>query len=127
MRRMRACEWALRRSLAYAMRGRTRSSAYFVSPVTLAQASILGSGRQITLKSCLASLIVRRGWPRHGPPHPPTLGRAPAKPWRASGLRLDVSPPGPTAQGCQLDGVENLRVASAAAEVAGQGLLHLLA
>src|SRR2546425_8543738 len=38
-----------------------------------------------------AWLIGRRGGPRHGPPHPPTLGRAPAKPWRASGLIQDVS------------------------------------
>src|SRR5688572_31804400 len=32
------------------------------------------------------ALISCRGGPRHGPPHPPTLGRAPAKPWRASTL-----------------------------------------
>src|SRR5881398_126684 len=36
-------------------------------------------------------LIDRRGGPRHGPPHPPSLGRAPAQPWRASGLAQDVS------------------------------------
>src|SRR2546428_12837325 len=34
---------------------------------------------------------MRRGGPRHGPPHPPTLGRAPAEPWRASGWIEDVS------------------------------------
>src|SRR5437870_5771840 len=36
-------------------------------------------------------LIDRRGGPRYGPPHPPALGRAPAQPWRASGLTQDVS------------------------------------
>src|SRR5256885_11667099 len=49
-------------------------------------------------------LIDRRGGPRHGPPDPssergyaplglprPSLGPAPAKPWRASGLAQDVS------------------------------------
>src|SRR5467141_140752 len=35
--------------------------------------------------------INHRGGPRHGPPHPRTLGRAPAEPWRASGLTQDVS------------------------------------
>src|SRR2546427_282534 len=37
------------------------------------------------------ALIGLRGGPRHGPPHPPSLGRAPAQPWRASGLAQDVS------------------------------------
>src|SRR5438552_6399938 len=36
-------------------------------------------------------LIDRRGGPRYGPPHPPSLGRAPAQPWRASALTQDVS------------------------------------
>src|SRR5439155_22052824 len=49
-------------------------------------------------------LIDRRGGPRYGPPDPssergyaplglprPSLGRAPAQPWRASGLTQDVS------------------------------------
>src|SRR5205814_2822793 len=30
------------------------------------------------------AIIDQRGGPRHGPPHPPTLGRAPAEPCRAS-------------------------------------------
>src|SRR5436309_9355537 len=38
-----------------------------------------------------APLIDCRGGPRYGPPHPPSLGRAPAQPWRASGLTHDVS------------------------------------
>src|SRR5882724_4577263 len=37
--------------------------------------------------------VIRRGGPRYGPPHPPSLGRAPAQPWRASGLTQDVSSP----------------------------------
>src|SRR5204862_1290285 len=36
-------------------------------------------------------LIDRRGGPRYGPPHPPSLGRAPAQPWHASGWTQDVS------------------------------------
>src|SRR5256884_5809260 len=40
---------------------------------------------------CLISPPPRRGGPRHGPPHPPTLGRAPAKPWRASTSTQDGS------------------------------------
>src|SRR5436309_15102159 len=36
-------------------------------------------------------LIDRRGGPRDGPPHPPSLGPAPAQPWRAPGLAQDVS------------------------------------
>src|SRR2546427_7705548 len=39
----------------------------------------------------IRALIDRRGGPRYGPPHPPSLGRAPAQPWRASGLTQDVS------------------------------------
>src|SRR5687768_13096632 len=35
--------------------------------------------------------IRRGGGPRYGPPHPPSLGRAPAKPWRASGSLQDFS------------------------------------
>src|SRR5204863_5353433 len=30
------------------------------------------------------AIIDQRGGPRHGPPYPPTLGRAPAEPCRAS-------------------------------------------
>src|SRR5438876_8181129 len=36
-------------------------------------------------------LIDRRGGARYGPPHPPSLGRAPAPPWGAPGLAQDVS------------------------------------
>src|SRR2546426_5948745 len=59
-----------------------------------------GAGRS----SIARVLIVRRGGPRYGPPASsseggyaplglprPALGRAPAQPWRASGLTQDVS------------------------------------
>src|SRR5439155_16188187 len=36
-------------------------------------------------------LIDRRGGPRYGPPHPPSLGRAPAQPWRTSDSSQDGS------------------------------------
>src|SRR5688572_32194712 len=50
------------------------------------------SGSRPSSRLSLADgLICCRGGPRHGPPHPPTLGRAPAKPWRASRLTQDVS------------------------------------
>src|SRR5262245_49393288 len=39
-----------------------------------------------------SSSVIRLGGPRNGPPHPPTLGRAPARPWRASKLPRAVSP-----------------------------------
>src|SRR2546425_10822510 len=44
-----------------------------------------------TPRAAMGALICLRGGPRHGPPHPPSLGRAPAQPWRASGLTQDVS------------------------------------
>src|SRR3989454_612288 len=44
------------------------------------------------------TLIYHRVGPGHGPPHPPTLGRAPAEPWRASGLTQDISSPSPLRQ-----------------------------
>src|SRR5438552_738391 len=45
----------------------------------------------LTIRSTARALIDRRGGPRYGPPHPPSLGRAPAPPWRAPGLTQDVS------------------------------------
>src|SRR3989454_10581279 len=44
-----------------------------------------------TPRAAMRVLIGLRGGPRHDPPHPPSLGRAPAQPWRASGLTQDVS------------------------------------
>src|SRR2546428_7302635 len=62
------------------------------------------AGRKVTTVSrpIGGRLICVCGGPRHGPPHPPALGRAPAQPGRPSGLPQDVSsfvvggpPPGP--------------------------------
>src|SRR5687767_15810706 len=50
-----------------------------------------GGEASVTTRTSSGSVISCRGGPRHGPPHPPTLGRAPAKPWRASKLTQDVS------------------------------------
>src|SRR5438046_10524953 len=62
-------------------------------------------------------LIDRRGGPRYGPPDPssergyaplglprPSLGRAPAQPWRASGLTQDVSSRSAVGQRVELPG-----------------------
>src|SRR5438034_1796551 len=46
--------------------------------------------RLVTMSGA-GALIDHRGGPRYGPPHPPSLGRAPAQPWRASDLTQDVS------------------------------------
>src|SRR6267143_5951876 len=55
------------------------------------------AGRSLVGMTALTLMLAPRidhcGGPRHGPPHPPTLGRAPAEPWRASGLTQDVSSP----------------------------------
>src|SRR5687767_12034280 len=50
-----------------------------------------GGEASVTTRTSSGSVISCRGGPRHGPPPPPTLGRAPAKPWRASRLTQDVS------------------------------------
>src|SRR5437588_11433948 len=57
METMRAWAWGLRSSFAYSIRGRNRSSANFVAPVTLAVASTLRSALPTTRSS--ASLIQR--------------------------------------------------------------------
>src|SRR5436309_16044752 len=49
--------------------------------------------RLVTMSGA-GALIDHRGGPRYGPPHPPSLERAPAQPWRASDLTQDVSPRG---------------------------------
>src|SRR5713226_2467571 len=63
MERMRACGCGERSSRAKAMRGRTRSSAKTVCPVTLAAASTLTSGWPTTVRSWRFSSGTR-------PPHP---------------------------------------------------------
>src|SRR5688572_21900819 len=89
---MRACGCWARRIFAYAMRGRTRSSAKRVSPVTFAQASTLGS-RCPTTEKAWGRRLVTCAIPG-GCAHP---------------------------AGGELDRVEDLRVPRAATEVAGQG------
>src|SRR5439155_12513273 len=60
-----------------------------VSPIS----SVIAFSRRSRTEAKTGSMgrVSRRGGPRYGPPHPPSLGRAPAQPWRASGLTQDVS------------------------------------
>src|SRR6266850_137027 len=119
--RMRACACGLRSSLPNAMRGRTRSSVKRVSPMTLPQASILGSGWPITLKRLVIArlrrslrtdfYICRRG--ASAGLRRPTVG--------------EVTPRWPNSQSGQLDRIEDLRVTGAAAEVAGERFADPLA
>src|SRR5437868_10846531 len=104
---MRAWACELRRSLPYAMRGSTRSSAYRVSPVTLPHASIFGSGCPTMVKRSLD--MVRAPGLRHARTS-------------ASGLAVAGLP-----EGGQLHRVEDLRVAGAAAQVPGEGFADLVA
>src|SRR5882724_13434816 len=94
----------LRSSLPWAIRDITMSSANFVSPTTLAQASILGSDwPMIEKRSFFMSELS---------PYP--LGSpAAALPSHA--------------QGGELDRIQDLRVARAPAEIPGQGVLDLVA
>src|SRR5258708_3289117 len=120
---MRACGCGLRSSLQYNMRGRARSSANFVAPVTLATASTLRS-----------ALPIMRVFPLDGS----TVG------WRAARLGVEASkrplrlpaiqalprrlrPLAPHSCRRQLHRLVDLDVAGAAAEVAGEGLLDLVA
>src|SRR2546425_10979396 len=112
---MRAWGWGLRSSLAYSMRGRNRSSANLVTPVTLAVAS--------TLRSALPTT-------RNGVPDRPTA----AVSLTAAFLRVPIQglprwlgllPP--HASRGQFHGLVDLHVARAAAQVARQRLLDLVA
>src|SRR2546425_9170801 len=99
------------------MRGRKRSSAYFVSPVTFAHASILESGRPMTENSCFSiegGLAPSESIDRDG------SGVVPIVVLLATRGRLAAH-----AKGGELDGIEDLGVTGAAAEVAGQRLLDL--
>src|SRR5438132_9557692 len=107
MARMRACAWVERSSLANSMRGRNRSSANFVAPVTLAVAS--------TLRRALPT--IRNSWATAAfflPPAIQTLRRRP---------RILAAQEG---RG-QFDGLVDLDVAGAAAEVAREGGLDVVA
>src|SRR5256885_9610722 len=97
---MRAWAWGLRSSLAYSMRGRNRSSANLVVPVTFAVASTFRSAFPTTRKAGLPDAIhALRCW----------LGRLAAHAGRG-----------------QLHGLVDLDVARAAAEVARQRLLDVV-
>src|SRR5262245_59616103 len=85
------------------MRGSTRSSAKTVWPVTLAAASTLGRGRPMTLSGSSATDDLRGAGQGGG----------------VGGLLAEQ------AGGRQLDGLEDLEVAGAAAEIAGQRLRDL--
>src|SRR2546422_6953629 len=73
-------------------------------PAAKAREAVNGRTTTSARTSSRARLIDRRGGPRYGPPASsseggyaplglprPALGRAPAQPWRASGLTQDVS------------------------------------
>src|SRR5207247_8595126 len=75
-----------------------------MSPAAKAREAVNGRTTTSARTSSRARLIDRRGGPRYGPPASsseggyaplglprPALGRAPAQPWRASGLIQDVS------------------------------------
>src|SRR5256712_10990683 len=106
-RTMRACGCGLRSSLLYSMRGRERSSANFVTPRTLAVASTLRS----------ASPTTRRAVGRSAAFLPRAIQRLPC--------RLCALTP-QTGRG-QLHRLVDLDVAGAAAEVARQSLLDVVA
>src|SRR5213078_2633464 len=80
------------------------SSASTTSTGDSARASNARESSATPAQTGSTALIDRRGGPRYGPPDPssergyaplglprPSLGRAPAQPWRASGLTQDVS------------------------------------
>src|SRR5438445_6305688 len=106
-RTMRACGCGLRSSLQYSMRGRERSSANFVTPRTLAVASTLRSAfpttrRAVGRSAAFLPRAIRRRAGRRGALTPQT--------------------------GCgQLHRLVDLDVAGAAAEVARQSLLDVVA
>src|SRR2546423_3969839 len=100
---MRAWGWGLRSSLAYSMRGRNRSAANLVAPVTLAVASTLRIAFPTTRKAAGRFLRVPiQGLPRR-------LGLLPAHARRG-----------------QFHGLVDLQVSGAAAQVARQRLLDLV-
>src|SRR3989475_189101 len=107
----RGCPWSSVRA-----RYATRACAFFVGTAIGGPEPILASNPPSS--DSTNWLIDRRGGPRYGPPDSsseggyaplglprPSLGRAPAQPWRASGLTQDVSPaPHPRVD----DAVENV-------------------
>src|SRR2546425_9608353 len=110
---MRAWGWGLRSSLAYSMRGRNRSSANLVTPVTLAVASTLRSAFP-TMRTAAAG---RSGGRSAGVFLRVAIQRLPR--------RLGLLPP--HASSGQFHGLVDLHIARAAAQVARQRLLDLVA
>src|SRR5688500_10464379 len=106
MERISACGVVARRILQWSIRGRNRSSAKRVRPVTLATASTFGSERPTT----------RRSGVDGGPPPGGGSGFAIQRLMGCLG-RLAAH-----ARGGQLHGLVDLQVAGAAAEVPAQGL-----
>src|SRR6266511_45385 len=99
---MRACGWVLRSSLQYSIRGKARSSANRVAPVTFAMASTFRSALPMTRRSD-GFLAASKGFAR--------------------GLGAVTTP----ACRRQLNGLVDLYVARAATEVSGECLLDLVA
>src|SRR5579885_3592104 len=98
----RAWGWGLRSSFAYSMRGRARSSAKRVAPVTLAAASTLGSGRPTTRRPARSAPAIHR-----------LLG----------GARVLAAPP----RRREFHRLVDLEIARAAAQVARERRLDLVA
>src|SRR3989449_9063857 len=107
IRTIRACGCGLRSSLQYSMRGRDRSSANFVTPSTLAVASTLRSAFPTTRRAVgpSAAFLAR------------AIQRLPCR----------FCPLASQARRGQFDRLVDLDVTGAAAEVARQGLLDLVA
>src|SRR3989442_6331117 len=124
--RIRAWGWGLRSSLAKSMRGRNRSSANRVTPVTFAVASTLRSAfpttRRAVGRSGGRAVCGSAVFPTAGPPDRLTV----FLPDAIQGLRCRLRILAAQASGCQLDGFVDLDVAGAAAEVARQRLFDLV-
>src|SRR6266850_3208613 len=113
MRTMRACGTGALCSLQNSIRGRTMSSANFVTPAHLERPSTFRTDDPTTRRA--------RPLPRR-PPLPPPL-EPPAMEHLLIRLRIRVAHP----PGRQLHRLEDLDVAGAAAQIAGQSLADLLA
>src|SRR2546422_9476259 len=125
--RIRAWGWGLRSSLAKSIRGRNRSSANRVTPVTFAVASTVRSAFPTTRRAVGRSGGRAVGgsavFPTAGPPDRLTA----FLPDAIQGLRCRLRVLAAHAGRRQLDGFVDLDVTGAAAEVAGEGLLDLVA
>src|SRR3989442_180448 len=111
-RMMRACGTGDRCSLQKTIRGRTMSSANFVTPAHFDRPSTLGTAVPTTRRA--------RPFPGRSPVPPPL--DLPAMEHLLRRLRIRVSHP----PGGQLDGLKDFDIAGAAAQVPGQGLADLL-